>query len=145
MIYAPIEQQHASYKWHQSKGIEFTPESIVKHSRNKNHPLHAHFWQRSKDEWADVGRYEGARRIVQTVMTEISIGGKRFVTRAVEFVHTREGGQYADISEIIESNELQLGYMMEIERNLIACTEKMQKLREMMAARESEAKLKKAS
>lgn len=114
-------------------GIEPSPENLLKMSKRKKHPLHAFFWDTPDEVWAQVGRYEGARRIINTTRVEFSIGGKTLEVRAVEFVRTDDGGRWAMTQDIVKSPELLSGYMREIESLNEQAAEKMRKLREIIS------------
>ena len=112
-------------------GKEPSPKNLVAESRKKKHPLHDFFWSVPESTWAEVGRYEGARRILQTTKVDLSIGGKSINTRAVEFCRDDDGGRWASIQDIVASDELRRGYMVEVNRLLTSAQEKMARLIEL--------------
>lgn len=117
-------------------GIEPSPANLLEASREKSHPLHDFFWKTPQKVWAHVGRYEGARRILQMTKTELVIGGKTIEVRAVEYTRAEGGGgRWASTREIVETPELLSGYMREIESLNESAVEKMRKLREIISAK----------
>lgn len=116
-------------------GIEPSPTNLLEASREKGHPLHDFFWKTPQNVWAHVGRYEGARRILQMTKTDLVIGGKTIEVRAVEYTRTGDGGRWASVREIVDTPELLSGYMREIESLNESAVEKMRKLREIISAK----------
>lgn len=117
-------------------GIEPSPANLLEASREKGHPLHEFFWKTPQKVWAHVGRYEGARRILQMTKVDLAIGGKTIEVRAVEYTRSPEGGgRWASTREIVETPELLSGYMREIESLNESAVEKMRKLREIISAK----------
>jgi len=110
-------------------GKEPSPENLVKMSRRKGTPLHDYFFGGKEREWADYGRYEAARKIIQSVHVDWTIGGTTIQTRAVEFVPDSEGGRYAKMQEILSSASLKDSYIAEVIRQLGLAQEKLEKFR----------------
>jgi hypothetical protein len=118
-------------------GKEPSPDNLLAASKRKSHPLHAFFWETPESLWADIGRYEGARRVLQFAKQDLIFGGKTIETRMVEYVRDEEGaGRWASMREIVASKQLLSGYMREIENLQEAATEKMRKLRDLISASE---------
>lgn len=115
---------------------EPSPDNLLKASKRAGHPLHAFFWETPDDVWAHIGRYEGARRILQTTKIDLVIGGKTIEVRAVEYTRTDDGGRWASIKEIVASPDMLSGYMREIESLNESAAEKMRKLRELITSKE---------
>ena len=109
-------------------GKEPSPSNLIAESKKKKHPLHGFFWDTPESTWAEVGRYEGARRILQTTKVDLSIGGKSISMRAVEFCRDQDGGRWASMQDIVNSDELRRGYMTEVNRLLQSAQEKMARL-----------------
>lgn len=133
---APKEARLAAVSALVESGKEPSPDSLLKASRRKNHPLYGFFWETPDEVWAHIGRYEGARRILQTTKIDLVVGGKTIEVRAVEYTRTDDGGRWASIREIIASPDLLSGYMREIETLNESAAEKMRKLRELITAKE---------
>lgn len=131
----PKEVRLAAVQTLIESGIEPSPANLLEASKEKGHPLYEFFWKTPQKVWAHVGRYEGARRILQMTKVDLVIGGKTLEVRAVEYTRTEDGGRWASTREIVETPELLSGYMREIESLNQSAVEKMRKLREIISAK----------
>ena len=130
----PKEARLAAVQALIESGDEPSPANLLERSKDESHELHEFFWKTPEATWAHVGRYEGARRILQMTKTELVIGGRTIEVRAVEYTRTDDGGRWASTREIVQTPALLSGYMREIETLNQAAAEKMRKLREIISA-----------
>lgn len=130
---APIEVRRQALEQLIKKGIEPSPENLLKDARKKSHPLHAFFYDTPDEMWIQFGRYEAARRIIDTTKVEFTHGGKTMQVRAVEFVKVNGHGKWATTEDIVKDPELLDAYMLEIGRLNEQAAEKMARLRALMA------------
>jgi hypothetical protein len=98
------------------KGIEPSPDELLKAAKRKNHPAHDFVFNEDVD-WQNVGRREYCRRWIQiTKGPDIVIGGMTYTPRAVEWTRTEDGGRWAAMGEIERDGELFDGYLRECHR-----------------------------
>lgn len=129
---APAELVRAAVTLLTASGKEPSPENLLRAAEKKTHPLHAFFYETPDETWIKFGRYEAARRLIDSYKVEFTHGGKSFETRAVEFIRLNGGGRWATAEEIAASPELRAAYAREVESLMAQAQAKMAKLAELM-------------
>lgn len=123
------------------RGMEPSPENLLRESAKKGAVLYDYFASIPKAKWAQIGQYHAARTIIDKTKIEYAIGGQVIVARMVEFVRGGDDGEggYRSMREIIADTELQDRYMAEISGLMQQAQQKMENLRALLRA-SSEAK-----
>jgi len=135
----PKDAKKAAYDNLVASGLEPSPENLLQSSKKKGAPLHEYFYGGNAKEWADYGRYEAARKIIQSIPVHWRVGGRTITTRAVEFVKTPEGGRWAFMRDILSDKRLADAYLEEVDRLLGSARDKLARFRSLNCGIEDEA------
>lgn len=114
------------------KGIEPSPENLLKANRRKGTPLYEYFRGIDEKTWAEFGRYETARRIIDNVPQVHFVGGVQIETRMVEVVRDKGEKRWAAMDDILSSSALRDSYMSEVQRLMEQAQAKLENLRALM-------------
>jgi len=128
----PEAERRAALQALIDSGVEPSPENLIAASKKKGAPLYAFFRSLSEKEWAEFGRYETARRIIQTTKVEYSVGGATITARQVECVRVDGERRYEALGKILKDKSLLDGYMQEIQSLNEQAASKMERLRLLM-------------
>lgn len=139
----PEAERRAAIQALIDKGIEPSPSNLLAASRKRGAPLYAFFRSMPEKDWAEYGKHETARKIIQTTKVEYSVGGAAISVRQVECIRVEGEQRYAAIESILESSALTDAYMAEVQSLLGQASSKLDRLRALMADRKSETKLRK--
>lgn len=119
----------------QRRGLELSPESLLKRSRQKTAPLYSHFKQYTDAEMADFGRYEHCRRIIQAVPTYEIIGGKKIEHRMVECVKVDGEYRWALMDDILSDPDMTDAYYRAVQSLLDQAKDKLDILQKLQLSR----------
>lgn len=106
-------------------GEEPSPENLLKLSKQKDAPLHAFFYKTPDSTWVQYGRYEAARRIIQSSTQQFVHGGKTITSRAIEFIRDDGEGRWERVEKLLEDPSLRSAYLREISRLLEQAQDKL--------------------
>ena len=98
-------------------GGRLKPDAVVREASKRSHPLHRYF------EWSDsiaaqAYRLDQARALISSI--EITSSAAKEPARAYLSINDREGRAYHQVSEVINSRDLQLGVLRLALRDLEA-------------------------
>lgn len=129
----PEAERRAALQALIDSGIEPSPENLLAASRKRGAPLYSYFRSMSEKDWADFGRHEAARRIIQSTKVEYSVGGATITARMVECVRVDEGKRYAAMADILNDPAMLDAYKREIQSLLSQASDKLDRLWSLMA------------
>lgn len=118
------------------EGNEPTPQNLLELSRSDNHPLHAHLWDDNDELWAERGRLNECRKILQSIVTPQIVGERTIEVRAVEFLRVNGEGHWRDIETIRGNESLRAAYLREIQGLQEQALGKLAKYQELMESEE---------
>lgn len=129
---APAQARQAAIEWMIERGIEPSPENLLKEAKKKTNPLHAFFSDIPDSTWIQFGKYEAARRIIDSTKVTFEHGGKMMTVRAVEFVPMNGHGRWATTEQIAADSELRVAYMAAVSGLLDQAQSKLARMMELM-------------
>jgi hypothetical protein len=96
---------------------QLTPEIVVKEARNKNHPLHAHVFDRETKDAADAWYRHRAHELIQSARIVYRETEESSVTiRAFHAVRNEDGYVYEPTEKIVKDDFLARLVMADMER-----------------------------
>lgn len=120
-------------------GREPSPENMLEGSKDQSHVLHRELWSEGDQVWAHRGRLDRVRRIMGSVVKEVTVKNRTVEIRSFEYVGTKSDGRWHPIERILDDQVLADAYLAEIVRMQMEAAGKLENFRTLRRAKVKEA------